>query len=272
MQKKTRDDARQTFTDLGLTTGDVKERNLARLGDLMTAKVAAEGNVPGFKVEARDIFVWREEISGPGVPLGSSVVTKATLTCSSDASHMSEAVLFDQSGIVSIAKWADDKSVQPIIAAFQEWAHEVSADLEAERHVFMTAVDEDRNITDIGTAGSVTIVATARPKPGSRTERVLTEVNEYAADDVNAAVVDFFERMRDHHRPGVLDTASLRAYRDTPLAFCERLTEEINEDIPDGQDPDARDDDFDNHPLADLREAMVEASPEFSGEDASPSP
>ena len=266
MQKKTRDDARQTFTDLGLTTGDVKESNLARLGDLMNLKMTEHGGVSGFRVTPKDISVSRED-GGFG-----AVVTSASLTCSANNFKGREAVTFNASGFAGIAGWADDKNVQPIIAAFQEWAHEVSADLEAERHVFMTAVDEDRNITDIGTAGSVTIVATARPKPGSRTERVLTEVNEYVADDVNAAVVDFFERMRDHHRPGVLETASLRAYRDTPLAFCERLTEEINEDIPDGQDPDAREDDFDNHPLADLREAMVEASPEFSGEDASPSP
>lgn len=48
-------------------------------------------------------------------------------------------------------------------------------------------------------------------------------------------------------------------------ALCEALTETIVDDIPSIEEEDARDDDFDNHPLCPIRDALVEVSPNFGG-------
>lgn len=46
----------------------------------------------------------------------------------------------------------------------------------------------------------------------------------------------------------------------TPADLCDYLTSRIHDEIPGYDDPkDFREDDFDNHPLADLREQLVEA-------------
>lgn len=48
-------------------------------------------------------------------------------------------------------------------------------------------------------------------------------------------------------------------------ALCEALTETIADDIPSIEEEDARDDDFDNHPLCPIRDALVDVSPNFGG-------
>ena len=122
---------------------------------------------------------------------------------------------------------------------------------------------------------SAWIVSIARPVPGSTTARrhetLVTHADGPEADEgdaLAAAVADFFGRMRETGLPGVLDAREIRGWRGTPLDFCCLLTEEISDDLPDIDDPDFRDDDFENHHLAELREAMVDACPEFSGEPA----
>lgn len=47
--------------------------------------------------------------------------------------------------------------------------------------------------------------------------------------------------------------------------LCEDLTEAISDDIPSIEEEDARDDDFDNHPLSPIRDALVDVSPNFGG-------
>lgn len=46
---------------------------------------------------------------------------------------------------------------------------------------------------------------------------------------------------------------------------CEDLTAAISDDIPSIEEEDARDDDFDNHPLSPIRDALVDVSPNFGG-------
>lgn len=121
-----------------------------------------------------------------------------------------------------------------------------------------------------GNAGSVENpaqwrVSMARPEPGSKTVRILSQRASFEPADVEKAVKTFFDMMRNESLPGVLDTAEFRGFSDTPLAFTELLTEEISDDIPEIGEEDARDDDFDNHPLSELREAMVDVCPEYSG-------
>ena len=47
--------------------------------------------------------------------------------------------------------------------------------------------------------------------------------------------------------------------------LCMALTEVIVDDIPSIEEEDARVDDFDNHPLAPIRDALVDVSPNFGG-------
>lgn len=115
-------------------------------------------------------------------------------------------------------------------------------------------------------------VSTAKPAPGSLTERIRTDISIFEDDDIGDAVKAFFERMREQGLPGVLDTGNLRAWHETDLDFTTRLTEEIADDLPDIDEDDFRDDDFENHPLAPLREAMVDNCPAFSGEEPSIEP
>lgn len=46
---------------------------------------------------------------------------------------------------------------------------------------------------------------------------------------------------------------------------CEELTQAISDGIPSIEEEDARDDDFDNHPLTPIRDALVDVSPNFGG-------
>ena len=119
------------------------------------------------------------------------------------------------------------------------------------------------------------LVARARPVAGSTTARELEGMTLFQdtplCDEIIAmemAVEDFFKRMRQHGLTGVLDAGEIRAYARTPLDFCDGVSNHISDAIPDIEDPDARDDDFDNHPLSPLREAMVDHCPEYSGSDA----
>lgn len=119
------------------------------------------------------------------------------------------------------------------------------------------------HIDDLGSSWRVSL---ASPTEGSLTDRDREDVETYPRDAVEEAVGDFFTRMKTQDLPGVLDTGNLRAHHVSTLDFTSRLTEEISDDLPDPEDEDARIDDFDNHPLAPLREAMVDKCPEYSGE------
>lgn len=91
-------------------------------------------------------------------------------------------------------------------------------------------------------------------------------------DALYVAVQEFFNIMRDTGLSGVLDAGEARIQRDSPLDFCNALTSHIHDDLPDVDAEDFQDDDFDAHPLAMLREFMVEHCPEFSGEPVNLSP
>lgn len=112
-------------------------------------------------------------------------------------------------------------------------------------------------------------VCQARPVPESRDQRHETGIRHHPVDE-DIAIADFFSRMRSSGLPGVIDLPDLRLHAPTPLAFCEDLTTHIWQNIEDEQadgDIESRVDDFDNHPLSPLREAMVNASPEYQGEE-----
>lgn len=135
------------------------------------------------------------------------------------------------------------------------------------RYILLECINADGEI-----ASSVELAATrwrvseAEPVPGSQTDRTRHDVTTHDREAVEEAVKEFFDRMKDMQLPGVIDTGNLRAWHDNALDFTCRLTEEINDDLPDVDAENFRDDDFDNHPLAPLREAMVDNCPEFSGE------
>lgn len=82
-------------------------------------------------------------------------------------------------------------------------------------------------------------------------------------DDVQA-VARFFTVMRDLSVPGEILTADLAMTSASPMGFTDGLTQAIHDATPDGEDPDARDDDWDNHQWSSLREAMVDNCPEYS--------
>lgn len=146
----------------------------------------------------------------------------------------------------------------------------------SEKYVFLMPVETDESRDPGSAAGaSAWVVSIAGPTPGSTTARNHENLIVHSdgaeardGDAMEAAVTDFFGRMRETGLPGVLDAQEIRGWQDTPLDFCCLLTEAIADDLPDVDDPDFRDDDFENHHLAPLREAMVDACPEFSGEPA----
>lgn len=154
---------------------------------------------------------------------------------------------------------------------------------EADSYVLLMPMGED-GMRSPGKAveAQTWAVAIARPVPGNTTKRAHSEITLHChgtpcadGEALAPAVRDFFDRMREMGLPGVLDAQEIRKHCATPLDFTCLLTEEIADDLPDLEDEDALDDDFDNHPLSPLREAMVDACPEFSGEEppaADPAP
>lgn len=60
--------------------------------------------------------------------------------------------------------------------------------------------------------------------------------------------------------PVAFNSTSRMHVPTTTLDLACWLTEEIHDELPDGDDLDARADDFDNHPLAPLRESICDAS------------
>ncbi|MFX4299839.1 hypothetical protein [Pseudosulfitobacter pseudonitzschiae] len=140
-------------------------------------------------------------------------------------------------------------------------------DVDQTRYILLEYITADGEIANSVEQRSASWrVSEAEPLPESTTQRLRAGAKTYDREAVEDAVIDFFTRMRRSSMTGVLDTGNLRAWHENPLDFTCRLTEEINDDLPDIDDEDFRDDDFDNHPLAPLREAMVENCPEFSGD------
>ena len=228
-------------------------------------------------------------IRGGKKDIGPEGVRFAQILCASDYFENREAVTFNPDGLIGFAGWADNSNVAPILAAFTEWTRETAAlkglsprpvsrynkeksavKNHPEAHVYMTSRGEDGKMAAITEGNPTIVVAIAVPRAGSNTERDLSDVQEYTDEDIDNAVKDFFGRMTDTGLPGVLDTPEVRAHRADPLSFCESLTETILDEVPVNDAPDARDDDFDNHPLSLLRETMVDNCPEFSGESPSP--
>lgn len=111
-------------------------------------------------------------------------------------------------------------------------------------------------------------VAVAQPRPGSAVAWDMSDTTLHDGDAaVQDAARDFLSRMEATGLSGLIDTAEARIRGDTPLEICNAATEAIHDDIPDVDDPEARVDDFDAHPLSELREALVDACPAYSGED-----
>lgn len=135
-----------------------------------------------------------------------------------------------------------------------------------EPYALLRSVDADGNLAPLPDANTRFEVGVARARPGTLNERDLEQVRTWPAAEMGVATAAFFDLMRETGYGGVVDMPEVRAWCDTPLAFCEQFTADIADDLPDLLEDDARDDDFDNHLLSPLREAMVNACPEFSGE------
>lgn len=150
------------------------------------------------------------------------------------------------------------------VDALQTWA-----DQHYTPYIFLFSVNSRGRPGSVDDASSVWVVSTSTPRPGSLIERDHADPASFAegASRIEEAVQEFFRRMRDTGFPGVLDTADLRAWHATPLDFTQRLTEELADECDDIDEDDQRLDDFDNGKFAPLREAMVDACPEFTGEE-----
>lgn len=146
-------------------------------------------------------------------------------------------------------------------------------DSASEYILLMPVAQVGGKVSPVNAEGSSTwFVANARPAEGSTTDRILEEATTYhdtslcePGYSLRTAVEDFFIRMRISGLSGVLDAGEIRHFGETPLDFCQALTEHIHDDLPDSDAEDFREDDFDNHPLAELREAMIDFCPEYHG-------
>lgn len=143
------------------------------------------------------------------------------------------------------------------------------AEHDEKSYALLTPVGPDGESFPHGLTASRWRVATAQPKEGSLTERVLSNAQEH--DTEEAAAAAFFALMRTG-LPGVLDAANLRLHEDTPLAFAEAMTDHVLEACEAAGGDTARADDWDNTEFSALRDAMVDACPEYSGEDPDSGP
>lgn len=142
------------------------------------------------------------------------------------------------------------------------------------RHVLMMPIgtEDMEKPGDVNEAMSWIVSIAAPGAPGTQS-RIHVDLARHLDDPfiaesaLSSAVRDAFARMEATGLPLVLDAADVRIFADRPVDACCRMTEKILEGIDEGPAEDFRDDDFENHPLADLREAMVDACPEYSGQD-----
>lgn len=139
-----------------------------------------------------------------------------------------------------------------------------------DRYALLESVNPEGDLAMIGDEGAQWRVSFAIPAPGSLTDRLRSEVLIHA--DPESAAQDLFGRMRNFGAPGVLDTPDHRAHERTPLDFVETLTDMVHDDASGSRDENEMvtsedaDEAFDRSPLAPLREAMVNACPQYNGE------
>ncbi len=101
MAELTRDMARASFKDAGLTYEVLTPENMSDLRRFIDHKMRASGLI-------RNTYRMRR--------------TKA-LRCKSYYFDDREAVTFNRDGFIGFAGWADDENVQPILRGFIEWVN-----------------------------------------------------------------------------------------------------------------------------------------------------
>lgn len=122
-------------------------------------------------------------------------------------------------------------------------------------------------IAEMSFPGAI-LVAYATIDPTAPGGRSLSDVSIYTPEALEEAAADCFKRMDDTGLAGHVDAADVRLVGTTPLDLTERMTTHIW-DLIDAENEaeglEERVDDFDYHPLAYLREAMVDACPAYNG-------
>ncbi|MCM2441154.1 hypothetical protein HGO34_15640 [Agrobacterium vitis] len=105
---ESRDEARKSFADSGLTYADLSRADLEALRDTLDRSLKAAKTIKGYKM--------KRAIRRVEWPIG-----WAALTCQSYYFEGREAVTFNPGGFVGFAGWADDSNAAPILAGFKEW-------------------------------------------------------------------------------------------------------------------------------------------------------
>ena len=113
----TRDEARSSFADSGISTDTLTAEALLNLRDRIEARM-------------RDAGAMRDSLRMSGeaeIKATKDGKRWAALLCSSDYFEGREAVSFHPDGFIGFAGWADDTNAQPFFQGFADWTEAMRA-------------------------------------------------------------------------------------------------------------------------------------------------
>lgn len=150
--------------------------------------------------------------------------------------------------------------------SYRVQAHGEHADLKAAQdeivkragveYALLRAVSPGGRLTDMDVAGRIWEVSIAWPKPGSNTEREQREL--FTSTETEEAARHFIALL-DGGLKGVIDSANVRIFDiASATELGDKLTDAVMDACDEIPEEDARDDDWDNTPVSELRDTVMD--------------
>lgn len=150
--------------------------------------------------------------------------------------------------------------------SYRVQAHGEHADLKAAQdevvkragieYAFLRAVSPEGQLCDMDVAGRIWEVSIAWPKSGSNTEREMRDV--FTSTDTEEAARHYIALL-DGGLKGVIDSANVRIFDITSATeLGDKLTDAVMDVCDQIPEEDARDDDWDNTPVTELRDTVMD--------------
>jgi hypothetical protein len=120
-----RNEARQYFTDSGLSFDDIRREHIDTLREIIQTHLDRRNE----KLSDTKMTV-NKRMRKPDFAGGKLKQCEITMRCHYFNSR--EAITFDRSGFIGFAGWADDGNVNPLTDAFKEWVDWLRRDTPSE--------------------------------------------------------------------------------------------------------------------------------------------
>lgn len=123
-------------------------------------------------------------------------------------------------------------------------------------YALLRAISPEGQLCDMDVAGRIWEISIAWPKPGSNTEREMRDV--FTSTDTEEAARHYTELL-DGGLKGVIDSANVRIFDiASATELGDKLTDAVMDACDEIPEEDARDDDWDNTPVSELRDTVMD--------------